>query len=1224
MGVRADGGPSLAWLVLVLAAAASATAGCGGSEETAPNPDAAPQPDATTTPEPYAPPAEGAPECELSADCPAGTHCDLGECVQSCNTEQACDTASVYCSERGRCSTTPADTDPPPEETKRAEVSVVGEPMVEVGEKDATVRLRLMATPASETVRYRIDPRVAWLRAAEPRGSFSDVLDVSLAVDRTGLATGVHHGTVVVHTSAGNVAAAYVLVQGVTGVYQGSLEYAKPRPLGSVPLRIEVVEESGAVKLRFDPTIAATIPSEASGAGVTASATWKDGKLTGSLVQRFAASDLGSERLFDREVGRDMRFELKASTGGGLEGTFEESWIGLLPNAVKVSGSIVLGRRLDRQPGSFVVSSPPSLPANPTVTPPALDAPCIEEARKAAKLLPGACDSDSSGEELVSCGNAIRAKGAKLESETSGLLINEPSRGYASFVDRCKTEQVSTDSATSSDSVACIRTANLVCAEALFAVAAGKGLSEGLQGIGKVASDYAAVGGLLLNDALVETFRAPYEAELAETAVEKAMLNSLDGGRTLARNMLQRAFGLHILDTLQRTPTWAAAAESYRPLRRLAHLLGRYRLAADERFSVKMRGVGVDVQTLRQEMSIEALNLQLAVVVLAAIEQAQAAPASPELGLFVEALTALGKKYIGLSETTDPLGLPPGYVEFTYDPLRTSHGSTNYEQVLDSHLAELAAAEKDEADALDTSRSFDTSVNDLMRELDENRRSVNSRLVSICGPKAGSPAEPELTACGQTSGEVASARNQLEEELQNVQIATTRIHSQDARVEAEIQRANQVYGIRSDTMVFVDQTGKQMDAVTWKRIHVETAQAALSAAASGSVAGLLGGAVSAGLNELRGRYEVQKERYARSQQMRIMESDREIEYLNAMASVKDMILQYAELTDDLTLAKIRALTAAIRINTLLEEVRSIKAEGDLAAAQATDPSRLANDPTIRVLRDRAMAKAMTSRESALRGIYLAARAFELETNTTFPPIATDLVPARRASQIRAFVDCMQSHFNEFRRVFGVPQSKSEEVSLRTKVLGIHGPMTDSVTGAEISAAEQFRRVLLSPSNLGVDGSVGFHFSTNIAVDNGIFSTGVCNDQLRSIQVKIIGNGLGDNNASIRLTQGGTSYVRSCWSGQTGHQDQIDTYQIHARTVEIQAGVNAYPTAAVADTQLFGRSVAASEWVLTIPPGSAAPSNADLDLGGIEDLVFQIEHSYITLSSSPLTYDPMCE
>jgi hypothetical protein len=134
---------------------------------------------------------------------------------------------------------------------------------------------------------------------------------------------------------------------------------------------------------------------------------------------------------------------------------------------------------------------------------------------------------------------------------------------------------------------------------------------------------------------------------------------------------------------------------------------------------IRVRSTGIDPLTLQGEVAREAVNLLLALVALGTIEKAQAAPPSPELGLFAEAVTALARRYLALREPQDPLGLPPGYVEFLYDPRMPARGSTNYQQVLAAHLPELEVAELDEQSAETALRNYEQSISALTDELRE-------------------------------------------------------------------------------------------------------------------------------------------------------------------------------------------------------------------------------------------------------------------------------------------------------------------------------------------------------------------------------------------------------------------------------------------------------------------------------------------------------------------------
>jgi hypothetical protein len=317
------------------------------------------------------------------------------------------------------------------------------------------------------------------------------------------------------------------------------------------------------------------------------------------------------------------------------------------------------------------------------------------------------------------------------------------------------------------------------------------------------------------------------------------------------------------------------------------------------------------------------------------------------------------------------------------------------------------------------------------------------------------------------------------------------------------------------------------------------------------------------------------------------------------------------------------VTALVETATFQQQVQSIQADAALRAQQATTlASGHLNDPSVRVLAEEAVVKAAASRERALLGVYLAARALEYELNVSLPSIMSDLVPARRAKQIQSFASCLQGRFTDFRRAFGTPSVFTDEISLRRDVLGIRGPIRDAVTGETVSEADQFRRRLLVPSNLGPDGTVGLRFTTSLGASNGVLSSGVCNDQIRTIQVKLLGDGQGDDQARIKLRPAGSALERSCAAFRGGAGDVINQYDVEPRTVELEAGINTYPMAPP-DAQLFGRSMAATEWYLAIPAGSAAPQNADLDLTRIEDVLLRVEHAAISLSDSPINFDPTC-
>src|SRR5262249_28280643 len=127
--------------------------------------------------------------------------------------------------------------------------------------------------------------------------------------------------------------------------------------------------------------------------------------------------------------------------------------------------------------------------------------------------------------------------------------------------------------------------------------------------------------------------------------------------------------------------------------------------------------------------------------------------------------------------------------------------------------------------------------------------------------------------------------------------------------------------------------------------------------------------------------------------------------------------------------------------------------------------------------------------------------------------------------------------------YSTPDTRTDEISLRADVLGIRGACNDDVTGESLDEGEQFRRRLFRASNLNEDGATALKFSTSVNPNNGVWSTGLCNDQIALIDVKIVGDGLGDSQATVVLSQAGTAVQRSCDAFRGGAGDELHPYDM---------------------------------------------------------------------------------
>jgi hypothetical protein len=220
-----------------------------------------------------------------------------------------------------------------------------------------------------------------------------------------------------------------------------------------------------------------------------------------------------------------------------------------------------------------------------------------------------------------------------------------------------------------------------------------------------------------------------------------------------------------------------------------------------------------------------------------------------------------------------------------------------------------------------------------------------------------------------------------------------------------------------------------------------------------------------------------------------------------------------------------------------------------------------------------------------------------------------------------FTSCLKQIADSFQTAYGSPQTYSTTVSVRA-MLGITGPRTDTVTGEELSEGQQFRQILLQNQNLDGKGGVGISFATDLLPGNQLWSSDVCSDRITSVQAQLVGDFLGDNEAQVNLSLSGAALLRDCGS------DDISTWSFGSQSGDsdalavIQAGVNSFGTAPE-NASLYGQSVARASWQIAVPGAASAPSNSDVALTQLDDIVLQIKHGAIPQRNSPLATDLSC-
>lgn len=293
--------------------------------------------------------------------------------------------------------------------------------------------------------------------------------------------------------------------------------------------------------------------------------------------------------------------------------------------------------------------------------------------------------------------------------------------------------------------------------------------------------------------------------------------------------------------------------------------------------------------------------------------------------------------------------------------------------------------------------------------------------------------------------------------------------------------------------------------------------------------------------------------------------------------------------------------ASINLANGLAEAQNLLEER--SAAEALESLTPENDPSFRLVRNNLAIRVLGARTRAQKYLFFAARALEYELNHPIEDLAKAVLSARNADTMKALGACLETIASGM----SVPQSYTREVSVR-RMLGITATREDPCTGEKLAEGQQFQRVLLQNAKLDGKGGVTIKFATDLMPGNNLWSTDVCNDRIAAVRAQLVGDFLGDNEAQVNLALTGAAIMRDCggtdlmtWSLGGDVVDGLGT----AVSV-VQAGVNSYGKAAV-NSSLAGQSVARAEWVLTIPGPAAAPTNSDVDLTKIEDILLEITH-----------------
>lgn len=1158
--------------------------------------------------------------CVLSADCGEGLHCDLGECIQSCNSENPCD-AGKTCSARARClAEGEPDVDPAPATENRGSFEVLPTRIV-VQEGSKELRLKLKSE-TGEPVRYRLTSQGSFVDIQQPRGEFSGETDLALGIDLTKLENHSDVTTLKIFTDRGERVVQVVAQRVVTGKYQGALRYRTHGvDLGDARIALELIERNGDVDVRIDPETSLLFPATSSGAATGIGRYSKDDGLELDLTQALGSELGGARNHFARALGRKVNFRLHKNDLGTWEGTFREKVYGLFPEPVELEGTVSLYYRPGEEMPNFELTDEAPMPA--FVTPPMPYEDVFGENTFANCNAPLAMVRADWGSHRKATFAETLSSFYRLDDSMRTRFVD--GRSYADLLDACKTELRSTDEPENMQ-LACGWLPAVACAtfeatggprravpfprefNSLFAATAAPALLVAQEHAVRALDASFAPGGLARE-------RTEYDLALAELApVTRWLLHPTIIGylRSLSNDQAREN---------------AEGESTYPAGRALAQLLRVLATVDGER----TRLLGLDVQGSDAELVHDAQERSLVSLYEAALllEITRSWGIAPELvaANLSGFLGPLDSGFGALLEGARAFGVPEGFVPFVWRPEDVGRGADNFEQMLslseDSRVAEAAL----EQAYLASTRNYEDSESEMLREALSVRATYDQQIIDICGAgfdldKVQSPQDWEH--CGNDdSGELGILLLDVAQAEARIASAQSRALGMRDKISIDTSALAARQNVRRDTLNFIDSSNRQINALTTVEGALDVAMEAIAVAANSSLfnggapAAMAAASIVIGIQKV--AMGVAQDELRQAQEMKFAHQEGKFELIDGMAAIQKQTIDAIQLTVEMTQDNLAKQQAIARANNLIERARGLHS----LRTEALDVSERnpSHDPTFRLLRDSQALSLVEARTRAQRNLFFAGRALEYEVNTPLGALDGAVEQARGSLALNQLASCLNEIRTSHRIAFGGPQKYATDVSVR-QMLGIVGPRTDEVTGQVLGAGEQFRMITQRNQAFDDNGSLTLTFSTNLQPGNGLWSADVCGDRISNVQVQLVGDNLGDDEAQANLTLSGAAVLRACDSDDVRVWSMAEGTGAGQTTAVVQAGVNSFGTAGP-NGSLYGQAVARASWQLTLPSGEVAPANADLDLSGLEDIVLRVEHSAAPRRATPLFVNTSC-
>jgi hypothetical protein len=650
------------------------------------------------------------------------------------------------------------------------------------------------------------------------------------------------------------------------------------------------------------------------------------------------------------------------------------------------------------------------------------------------------------------------------------------------------------------------------------------------------------------------------------------------------------------------------------------------------------------------------------------------------------ALAALQDAHDELAPGTTPFGYPAAYVPLALSPEDIAHSRTNFEAVQGFATDEVAQFDQLADDAWQQAHDYEQKTHALDATAQQIETEYDAKMRALCGSLPGET-EPALTSCGEHGGHIADLKAAVAAADLRIrhagQASENNLHAiavEEERfardVEIHLGLAAEIAAAQGRIFQVKDKYGEERGALQQAEARAEcmriseneiAEKASLDAGCDKEIAAKMTGGPTifwvptpdiAGLilaskecdarraqietasqnqcESVLGQAGLQSnlEELQRGEEEEIMAINAEIDQAirdsalesqraSSVALVKNLRAEGLLLAIEVEEAQLARRTATAAVWSAYQEVAALAQEKARAVGLMVEnsPDNVLTRPHFLAARLAAASRVLPARERTIRRVYLALRALEYEIGQELPALRDSLVVARAPEDFTGLMSCMSGIAEDYRLQHGYGQPYVTEVSLRADLFGITYDVPD-VDGTPATPGEQFAALLQDPLHTLADGSVALPFTLS-AFKNAQFSSALCDDRIDKIEVKLVGDFLGDKEAEVILTRQGLAGVRRCDGADLPQWSAYVPYSFDRAQLVVQAGVNDWGTAGP-NAGFAAWPVHGEQWTLTIPPPDQAPANLDLDLAHVSDVVLRLHHRAGTIAPDGQgTFTPDC-